>query len=160
MAVTTTGAVILLLWAGVAAETARTGADQCAFTHAACAPDDEAAGQQSHHHQQPSTALKTDDKGDNGNDGDVATCRPDPVFEPKLLNHSWATLPTFWQGSPEELQTAAQIEQATEFSMVTVTHHHGTVAEAVDAAYCGNLRQSMPGARLSAASKPQSLCPG
>jgi hypothetical protein len=142
MAVTTTGAVILLLWAGAAAETARTGADQCAFTHAACAPDDEAAGQQSHHHQQPSTALKTDDKGDNGNDGDVATCRPDPVFEPKLLNHSWATLPTFWQGSPEELQTAAQIEQATEFSMVTVTHHHGTVAEAVDA--CRRVKLAKP----------------
>ena len=106
----------------------------CVFTQAACAPD----GSRRALGPGTSATLKSDDDGHD----DVVTCSPDPVFQPKLLNHSWATLPTFWQGSPQELQTVAQIEEATEFSMVTVTHHHGTVAEAVDA--CRRVKLAKP----------------
>ena len=72
----------------------------------------------------------------------AATCKPDPMFQPKLLNFSWDTLPTFWQGTPQQLQTAGQISMATEFSMVAVTHHHGLVDEAIAA--CRRVKLAKP----------------
>jgi len=51
---------------------------------------------------------------------------------------SWNTI----QGTPQQLQTAAQMKQATEVSIVVVTHHHGLVDDAIAA--CRRVKLAKP----------------
>ena len=82
-----------------------------------------------------SPALKTDDSAPD-------LCHPAPEFRAALINHSWATLPTFWQGAAPELSTVEQLEAATKFSMVVVTLHHGRIADAIAA--CRRVKLAAP----------------
>jgi hypothetical protein len=84
-------------------------------------------------------AWKTDD---HARSYETLTCAPDPEFRPELLNHSWATLPTFWQGAAPELATEAQVQAAAKFSMVVVTLHHGQIADVVAA--CRRVKLAAP----------------
>lgn len=74
---------------------------------------------------------------------DALPCQQSPPFTPTLLNRSWSTLPTFWQGSAEELRTPEQIALAVSFSLVVVTVHiHDTESQAIGA--CERVKRAAP----------------